>query len=66
MGMNLDEVLAEVDEWKRAVGDEMAGLSILERHERDRQAVSWLEKQLGKELPRETTPRRSAMPVPEM
>lgn len=51
MGMSLNEFLADVDEWKQKVSDEMAGLSDAERHERDRQAVEWLETQIGIKLP---------------
>ena len=51
MGVSLNEFLADVDQWKQEVSDEMAGLSVAERHERDRQAVEWLERQIGIKLP---------------
>ncbi len=53
MGMSLNEMLAEVDRWKQEVGDQIADLSADERHELDRQAVAWLEDQIGVTLPRD-------------
>ena len=58
MGMSLNEFLADVDEWKRKVSDEMAGLSDTERHERGRQAVEWLETRIGIKLPAGEPPAR--------
>ena len=50
MAMPLDELLAEVDRWKQAVSDQMAGLSPAERARYHLEARAWLEEKLGRPL----------------
>ena len=64
MGMSLNEHLAEVDRWKQEVADQLSGLSAQERQERDRQAVEWLEREIGMKLPQEP-PRPRSEPAPQ-
>ena len=50
MDMTLNEYLGEVDRWKQVVSDRMARLNPAERAAEDRDALAWLEKQLGRRL----------------
>ena len=62
MDMTLNEYLAEVDRWKQTVSDRMAKLSPAERAAEDRDALAWLEKQLGRRLKEASSPQSTASP----
>jgi hypothetical protein len=63
MEMTLDEYLKEVDRWKLAVSDRMAGLSPAERAREDQVALDWLESQLGRRLERAPGPGSEGAPT---
>jgi hypothetical protein len=47
MEKTLDECLAEVDRWKRAVGQKMRRLAPAQRAVADREAIAQLEREMG-------------------
>ncbi|MDO8630483.1 MAG: hypothetical protein Q7R41_08315 [Phycisphaerales bacterium] len=62
MDMTLNEYLGEVDRWKQLVSDRTARLDPAERARADREAIDWLERQLGRRLKEASSPELTASP----